>query len=91
MAALVGVFDTGGYDAWKEMFDADPAGRKEAAQGHRLMRSVADPDRVFVRVDFDSADVAETFRERLMSSGALDRVTLVVPPTVVEIADDATY
>jgi hypothetical protein len=91
MAAIVGVFQTGDYEAWKQMFDSDPAGRNEAATGHRVMRSVEDPNEVFVRVDFDSVDAAKTFRERLMASGALDNVTIVKEPTVVEIADDATY
>jgi hypothetical protein len=91
MATLVGVFQTGGYDAWKEMFDSDPAGRKQAAKGHRIMRSVDNPDEVFVRVDFGSVDEAQTFRERLLASGALDNVTVVKEPTVVEVADEATY
>ena len=91
MATLVSVFDTGDYDAWKETFDSDPAGRRQAAQGHRIMRSVDNPNEVFVRVDFDSADEARTFRERLLSSGALDRVTIIKEPTVVEVADEATY
>jgi hypothetical protein len=91
MAALVGIFDTGGYDAWKQMFDTDPAGRKQAAKSHRIMRSVDNPDEVFVRVDFGSVDEAQTFRERLLASGALDNVTVVKEPTVVELADEATY
>jgi hypothetical protein len=91
MAAIVGVFETGDYDRWKEMFDSDPAGRKQAAQGHRVMRSVDNPNEVFVRVDFASVDDAKAFRERLLSSGALDNVTVEKEPTVVEVADDATY
>ena len=91
MALLVSVFQTGGYDAWKQMFDSDPAGRKQAATGHRIMRSVDDPDEVFVRVEFDSVDAAKAFREQLMGSGALNNVTVVKEPTVVEVADEATY
>jgi hypothetical protein len=91
MAALVAVFQTGDYDAWKQMFDSDPAGRRQSAKGHRVMRSVDDPNEVFVRVDFDSADGAKEFRERLLSSGALDNVTVVKEPTIVEVADEVTY
>jgi hypothetical protein len=91
MAALVAVFQTGDYDAWKQMFDSDPAGRQQSAKGHRVMRSVDDPNEVFVRVDFDSVDGAKEFRERLMSSGALDNITVVKEPTVVETADESTY
>src|SRR5947209_8330027 len=89
MAAIVGVFQTGDYDAWKQMFDSDPAGRQQAAKGHRVMRSVEDPNEVFVRVDFDSVEDAKAFRERLLSSGALDNVTVVKEPTVVEVAEGA--
>ena len=91
MAAIVGIFDTGDYDRWKEMFDSDPAGRKQAGEGHRIMRGVDNPNEVFVRVDFSSVDEARAFRERLLGSGALDNVTIVKEPTVVEVADEATY
>jgi hypothetical protein len=91
MASIVGVFETGDYDTWKSMFDSDPAGRKQTAKGHRVMRSVENPNEVFVRVDFDSVDEARSFRERLLESGALDRVTIVKEPTVAEVADEATY
>lgn len=91
MASLLSVFDTGGYEAWKELFDSDPAGRKESAEGHRIWRSVDDPDRVFVRVEFRSVEDAREFRERLLASGVLDNITVVQEPTLVELADEATY
>jgi hypothetical protein len=80
------------YDAWKrERFDQDPAGRREAAKGHRIMRNVDDPNEVFVQVEFDSADTARAFREKLMGSGALDGINVLTPPTVIEEADSQTY
>ena len=91
MASMVGVFKTDDYEGWKRMFDSDPVGRKEAAKGHRVMRSVDDPNEVFVRVDFSSVDEAQAFRERLLASNALDNVTVVKEPTVVDVADEATY
>jgi hypothetical protein len=91
MASMVGVFKTDDYEGWKRMFDSDPVGRKQVAKGHRVMRSVDDPNEVFVRVDFGSVDEAQAFRERLLASNALDNVTIVKEPTVVEIADEATY
>jgi hypothetical protein len=91
MAAIVGVFETRDYDSWKEMFDSDPVGRKQAAKGHRVMRSVENPNEVFVRVDFNSVEEARAFRERLLTSRALDDVTVVKQPTVVDVADEATY
>jgi hypothetical protein len=88
---MVGVFKTDDYEDWKRMFDSDPVGRKEAAKGHRVMRSVDDPNEVFLRVDFDSVDDAQAFRERVLASGVLDRITVVKEPTVVDVADEATY
>jgi hypothetical protein len=91
MASMVGVFKTDDYEGWKRMFDSDPVGRKDAAKGHRVMRSVDDPSEVYVRVDFNSVDEAQAFRERLLASNALDNVTIVKEPTVVDVADEATY
>ena len=91
MAFVMTNFEVDDFDAWKQMFNSDPAGRKQAATGHRIMRSVDDPDEVFVRVEFDSVDAAKAFREQLMGSGALNNVTVVKEPTVVEVADEATY
>lgn len=80
------------YDTWKrERFDADPAGRKEAAKSHHIFRAVDDPNKVFVGVEFDSVEEATSFRERLLASGALDTINVVTPPTVVEFADRAEY
>jgi hypothetical protein len=91
MAFILGVFDTGDYDKWKQMFDSDPAGRKQSGQGHRVFRSVADPNTVFVSVEFASADEAKSFRERLLASGALDNVTVEQEPTVAELVDEKKY
>ena len=92
MAFMLGHFDVGDYDTWKrERFDKDPAGRVQAAKSHAISRSVDNPSEVFVRVEFASVEDAKTFRERLLSSGALDNVDVKTPPTVVEVADTATY
>jgi hypothetical protein len=91
MASVVGVFRTDDYEDWKRMFDSNPAGRKQAATGHRVMRSVDDPSEVFVRTDFDSVEEAQAFRKRLLASNVLDKLTIVKEPTVVDVADEATY
>ena len=75
----------------KLTFDSDPAGRKQAGKGHMVYRSVDNSSDVFVAVEFASADDAKSFRERLLSSGALDNVNVKVEPTVVEEADTAQY
>lgn len=91
MASVFGHFDVGDYDTWKQMFDTDPAGRAKLGKGHRLFRSVANPSDVFVAVEFGSAEDAQTFREGLLASGALDRVTVKTGPTVVEEAETVEY
>jgi hypothetical protein len=91
MAFILGVFDTGDFDAWKKMFDSDPAGRNQSGKGHRVFRSVDHPNKAFVSVEFASADEARTFRERLLASGALANVTVEIEPTVVELVDETRY
>ena len=92
MAFVMLNFEVDDFDAWKQMFDADPAGRKQAAKGHQIFREAEDPNHVFVGVEFGSASEAKAFRERLIASGALYNARLVhVQPTVTELADAATY
>ena len=90
MAFLVGVFE-GDFDAFKQQFDSDPLGRKQVAKGHTMMRGVANPSEIFLRIEFDSADTASAFREKVLSSPVLDRVNVKVPPTVTELADQSSY
>jgi hypothetical protein len=90
MAFIVGVFE-GDFDAWKRTFDEDPLGRKQAAKGHTLLRSVDNPNEIFVRIEFDSAEEATSFRDKVRNSNVLQNLTVKVPPTVAEVADQATY
>ncbi len=91
MAFILGIFDTKDYDAWKQMFDSDPAGRNQAGTGHRVFRGVDNPNEVFVGVEFASVEDAKSFRERLLASGALDNVTVEKEPTVAELVDETAY
>jgi hypothetical protein len=92
MTLMLGHFDVGDFDKWKrEIFDADPAGRQQAAKGHMLSRSVDNPNEVFVRVEFDSVEDARAFRDRLLASGALDNVNVKTPPTIAEVAEETSY
>jgi hypothetical protein len=91
VAFMVHHLKVDGFDDFKSMFDADPAGRKQAAKGHLMLRSVDDPNEVFTRVEFDSLEEAKAFRDRLVASGALDQTTVLTPPTVVELVENITY
>ena len=88
---LLAQFETDDYDAWKEGFDSDPAGRAQSAKSYVISRGVDNPSQIWVRLEFDSAEDASSFRERLMDSGALDRVTVKMPPTLVEVAESGEY
>ena len=91
MAFMVHHLEVDDFDAWKTLFDADPVGRRQAAKGHTMLRGVDNPNEVFTRVEFDSVEDANSFRERLLASGALDRATVLTPPTVVELVENITY
>ena len=94
MAFMLLNFEVDDYDSWKPMFDADPAGRKaNGATGHVVSSAVENPNEVFIRVEFPSVEQAKTFRERLISSGAIERsgMRLKSGPTVAEVADATTY
>jgi hypothetical protein len=90
MAFIVGVME-GDFDAFKRQFDEDPLGRKQDAKGHTLLRGVDNPNEIFVRIEFDTAGEAKSFAEKVRSSTVLQNVTVKVPPTAVELADQATY
>ena len=56
-----------------------------------MLRGVTNPNEIFTRVEFDSVADAESFRDRLIASGALDQTTVLTPPTVVELVESVTY
>jgi hypothetical protein len=79
------------YDAWKPMFDSDPAGARKEAKGHRILRSAEDPNELFIQVEFASAEEAAAARERLLSSGVLERVSVTAGPALAEEAETVAY
>ncbi len=91
MAFMVHHLKVKDFDTWKRFFDEDPVGRKQAAIGHTMLRGVDDPNEVFTRVECASVEDADSFRKRLLASGALDRATVLTPPTVVELVENVTY
>jgi hypothetical protein len=56
------------YEAWKKVFDTDPAGRAASgARSVRVFRDAEDQNSVAVLLDFDSKDAATGFLEKLRS------------------------
>jgi len=90
VAFLVGVFE-GDFETWKQGFDSDPLGRKQVARGHTLFRGIDNPNEIFLRIEFDSAEEAKAFQDKVRSSDVLQNVTVKVPPTAVELADQTNY
>ena len=91
MALMLSRIQVDDYEAWKPMFDSDPAGAREGAKGHRILRSSEQPNEVFIQVEFASTGDAEAARERLLASGVLERVNVKSAPTVVEEAETVAY
>lgn len=56
------------YEAFKKVFDSDPAGRAASgARSVRLFRDTEEENSVGVLLDFDTKDAATAFLERLRS------------------------
>jgi hypothetical protein len=87
MAYIVTRINVGDYDVWKPMFDSDGPGARKAAKNHRLLRSVEDPNEVFLVIEYGSLTDAEEARQKLLASGVLDRFQDKTGPTVVEEAE----
>jgi hypothetical protein len=79
------------YEAWKPMFDTDPAGARGRATAHRILRSADDPNDLFIQVEFASPEDAAAARERLLASGVLDRVEVKAGPAVAEEVETVAY
>lgn len=47
-AAIITRIQTGDYDKWRPMFDQDAPRAREKAQTQRVLRSVDDPNEVFI-------------------------------------------
>ena len=72
-AFIITRIQTGDYDRWRPMFDQDRPRAREKAQVQRVLRSVDDPNEVFIYLEFDSLEDATEARTRLVSSGVLER------------------
>lgn len=72
-ACIITRIQTGDYDRWRPMFDQDQPRAREKALTQRVLRSADDPNEVFIYLEFESLDDATEARDRLVSSGVLDR------------------
>jgi hypothetical protein len=85
-AFIITRIQTGNYDAWRPMFDQDRPQAREKATAQHVLRNVDDPNEVFIYLEFASAEDADESRNRLLSSGVLDRFEDKHGPTVLQEA-----
>ncbi len=88
MALIMGMLHAEDYDAWKSEFDADPAGCRDLARGHKIFRSVEDPGQVFLGIEFPSTEAARRLLPALAESPYFGSTG---SPTVAELVDDVRY
>jgi hypothetical protein len=72
-AWIITRIQTGDYERWRPLYDQDKPRTREKALVQRVLRSIDDPNEVFVYLEFDSLGDAQEARNRLITSGVLDR------------------
>jgi hypothetical protein len=87
MAYIVTRIHVGDYERWRPMFDQDKPKAREKATTQWVLRSVDDPNEVVIHLEFGSTADALEARERLLSSGVLDRFDDKTGPLVLEVAE----
>lgn len=85
-AFIITRIQTGDYETWRPMFDQDRPRAREKATRQQVLRSVDDPNHVFIFLEFASVDDANEARERLLQSGVLERFDDKHGPNVLEEA-----
>lgn len=72
-AFIITRIQTGDYERWRPMFDQDQPRAREKAEVQRVLRSADDPNEIFIYLEYASLDDANEARDRLISSGVLNR------------------
>ncbi len=72
-AFIITRIQTGDYDRWRPMFDQDQPRAREKALLQRVLRSTHDANEVFIYLEYESLEDADEARDRLVSSGVLNR------------------
>ncbi len=82
-AWIITRIQTGDYERWRPMFDQDQPRAREKATMQRVLHSVDDPNEVFIHLEYATVEDALEARDRLLSSGVLDRFADKHGPTVL--------
>jgi quinol monooxygenase YgiN len=82
------------FDAWKSVFDEHAANRKEhGATGHRLARSLDDPNALTVLTMFPDRAAAEGFLADASLRQAMSSAGVTSEPIIefVEVTEEVSY
>ena len=82
-AFIITRIQTGDYERWRPMFDQDQPRAREKAEVQRVLCSADDPNEVFIYLEYASLDDAKEARDRLVSSGVLNRFEDTHGPNVL--------
>jgi hypothetical protein len=82
-AFIITRIQTGDYDSWRPMFDQDQPRAREKAVVQRVLQSTDDANEVFIYLEYANVDDANEARDRLVSSGVLDRFADTHGPNVL--------
>jgi hypothetical protein len=82
-AFIITRIQTGDYDRWRPMFDQDQPRAREKAVHQRVLQSADDVNEVFVYLEYANLEDANEARDRLVSSGVLDRFDDTHGPNVL--------
>jgi hypothetical protein len=82
-AFIITRIQTGDYDRWRPMFDQDQPRAREKAVKQRVLQSADDGNEVFIYLEYANLEDANEARDRLLSSGVLDRFDDTHGPNVL--------
>jgi hypothetical protein len=82
-AFIITRIQTGDYDRWRPMFDQDQPRAREKAVNQRVLQSTNDGNEVFIYLEYANLEDANEARDRLVSSGVLDRFDDTHGPNVL--------
>lgn len=85
------VFD---YDTWKQAFESDPAGRKQAGvRRYSIARAVDDPNLVMIDLEFDTPREAEALLTAMRAVWGRVEGTIIQAPQarIAEVVETHEY
>ncbi|HEV7127124.1 MAG TPA: hypothetical protein VGN32_06760 [Ktedonobacterales bacterium] len=79
------------YEAWKQAFDSDPAGRKQSGvRRYQILRSMDDPNYVLIDLELDTKSEAEALLAAMREIWGRVQGTIMSNPQarIVEVVEN---